>query len=147
VLRTDGSASVTNDDLPPSGVIELPGDWAGVLGADFQGRVRFTRRFHSPTGLDTAAHVWLVIDDVDWQAEVSLNDRLLGRVVCSLSTDPQQALKCPACFDIAKLLSPQNRISIIVTSPTLDAGDVPSPRPGRTGNPGGLIGLVRLEID
>src|SRR5687768_14199790 len=104
-----GSASVTNDDLPPSGVIELPGDWASAIGADFQGRVRLPRRFHRPTGLDGGSRVWLVIDDVDWQADVTLNDRPLGTVVCSQSTDPQQATKCRARFDITTLISSQNR--------------------------------------
>ena len=147
MTRADSSVSVTNDDLPPSGVIELPGDWSNALGIEFQGIVRFERRFHRPTGLEAASYVWLVIDDVDWQAEVSLNDRVLGTAICSQSSDPHQAMKCPARFDITALLSPQNWLSIVVTSPTLNDCNTPLPRPGRTGQPGGLIGLVRLEID
>jgi hypothetical protein len=145
--QPDGSTSVTNEKLPHSGVIELPADWGSVLGANFQGRVRFTRRFHRPTGLEATSRVWLVIGDVDWQAEVSLNDYVLGTAVCSQSSDTQQAIKCPARFDITTVLSPQNRLSIVVTSPTLDAGNMLLLRPGRTGQNGGLIGLVRLEID
>jgi len=147
VTRADEIAIVTNDDMPPSGIIELPADWGGALGADFQGTVRFTRRFHRPTGLEANSHVSLVIDDVDWQAEVSLNDRLLGTAVCSHSPVSQQAVKCPARLEITKLLAPQNRISIVVSSPALDGGNTPLPRPCRIGQPGGLIGLVRLEID
>jgi hypothetical protein len=147
VPLADGSSSVTNDDLPLSGVIELPADWGMALGADFQGSVKFTRRFRRPTGLDAASLVNLVIDDVDWQADVSLNDRLLRTVVCSQSSEPRQELHCPARFDISTLLVPQNRLSIVVTSPALDTRNFPLPRPGRTGQPGGLIGLVRLEID
>ena len=147
VPHTDGRVDATNDNLPPSGVIELPADWASVLGADFQGSVRFTRRFHRPTGLEASSRVTLVIEDVDWQAELLLNDRLLGTVFCSRSLDAQQAMKCPARFDISTQLTPQNQLSIVVTSPTLDAGNSPLPRPGRTDQPGGPIGLVRLEIN
>jgi hypothetical protein len=147
VTQADGSTSVTNEKLPPSGVIELPADWAGVLGADFQGRVRFTRRFHRPTGLEATSRVSLVMDDVDWQAEVALNDSVLGAVICSQSVESPIAQRCPARFDITTLLSPQNQLSIVITSPTLDAGNYPLPRPGRIGQRGGLIGLVRLEID
>jgi hypothetical protein len=129
-------------------VIRLRGPWDfQPLGAEFQGSVRFTRRFHHPTGLDATSRVALVIDDVDWQAEVSLNDCLLGTVVCSQSVESPNGQHCPARFDITTLLLPQNRLSIVVTLPTLDAGKYPSPRLGGTGQPGCLIGLVRLEID
>jgi hypothetical protein len=147
VTLPDGSAGTTNTELPPAGVIELPADWGIVLGADFQGRVRFTRRFGCPTGLDSTSCVWLVIDDVDWQAEVSLNDHSLGTAVCSQSVDSQSALKCPARFNVTSHLSPQNRLSIVVTSPILNADYVRVPRRDRIGQPGGLNGLVRLEID
>src|SRR5262245_16569533 len=73
----------TRENLPPAGTLHLPADWGGVLGAAFQGTVRFTRPFAKPTGLDSASRVWLVIDDVDWQASTVLNDRLCGEVVSS----------------------------------------------------------------
>jgi hypothetical protein len=147
VTQADGSTSMTNKKLPPSGVIDLPADWASVFGADFQGRVRFTRRFHRPTGLEASSRVRLVIDDIDWQADVALNDSVLGAVIYSQSVESPNPQRCPARFDITTLLSPQNRLSIVVTSPTLDADNILLPRPGRVGHPGGLIGLVRLEID
>ncbi len=144
---SDGRVDVKNDGLPPSGIIELPADWGKVLGAEFQGRVRFTRRFRCPTGLSPTLHVWLIIDDVDWQAEVTLNESLLGKVAHSDSPEPSQELQCPARFDITTLLSPQNKLSIVITCPGLDAENVPLQRRARSGQPGGRVGLVRLEID
>jgi hypothetical protein len=133
-------------NLPAAGTIELPADWGSAVGSDFRGWVCFRRRFHQPTGLDAASRVWLVIDDVDWQARVALNDRHLGDVLCSHAAGTL-APKCPARFDITGGLLPQNALSIIVASPLVAADGATFPRPGREQSPGGLIGLVRLEID
>jgi hypothetical protein len=138
------------DDLPAGGTLHLPADWGDVLGGDFQGVVRFTRRFHRPTGLNAASRVWLVIDDVDWHATVTLNDQLCGDVICSHSTDVSShaaSQRCPARFDVTANLLPQNILSISVSSPGLSAGGAALPRPGREGLPGGLIGLVGIEIE
>ena len=44
------------------------------------GTVRLTRRFHRPTGLDAKSRVWLVVEHVEGEAEVGLNEQVLGRV-------------------------------------------------------------------
>jgi len=141
-----GQLRGAKENVPRGGTLELPADWGGVLRCDFQGVVRFTRRFHRPTGLHAASRVWLLVDDVDWRAVVTLNERALGSVVSKLATE-SGALRCPARFDITADLLPQNLLSIDVTSPSLTANGFPLPRPGREDQPGGPIGLVRLEIE
>jgi hypothetical protein len=144
-----GHLQMVTDNLPPGGTLDLPADWGEALGRDFQGVVRFSRRFHRPTGLDAASRVWLVVEDVDSQANIELNDCFLGAVIGSGSTfGPDEMPCCPARFDITANLQPQNRLSISVTSPSLGPRDgMPLTRPGREHQPGGLIGLVRLEIE
>jgi hypothetical protein len=145
-----GGVRQTADDLLGGGTLHLPCDWGDVLGRDFQGIVRFTRRFHRPTGLGAGAHVWLVIEDVDWLATVTLNDQQCGEIVCSTSTERSKGPEiqlCPARFDVTAALLPQNTLAIVVTSPQLDVDGAALPRTGREGLSGGLIGLVRLEIE
>ena len=158
-LRADGSVSRDDTDLPSGGTIVMPGDWGAPLGGDFRGLVRFTRRFAQPTGLDAATHVWLVIENVDWQAAVALNGQPLGHVqlartppVClslapSLPPSASPPIVCPARFEIAARLRPRNVLTIDVLLPEVAAGAPPLARPGREDLPGGLIGLVRLEIE
>jgi len=158
-LRADGSVSWDDRGLPPGGSIALPADWGGVLGNDFRGLARFTRRFAQPTGLDAATRVWLVIENVDWQAAVALNGQPLGHVqlaqtppAClslapSLRSSLSPPIACPARFDITALLQPRNELTIDILLPGVAAGAPPLVRPGREDLTGGLIGLVRLEIE
>ena len=141
-LLADGSVGRDDRDLPAGGTIVMPGDWGAVLGSDFRGLVRFTRRFALPTGLDASTRVWLVIEDVDWQGTVVLNGAALGmvRFSAALATDGVSGLPCPARFDITSHLQPRNLLAIDVLKSPAAAG------PGWTTQPGGLIGLVRLEI-
>jgi Glycosyl hydrolase 2 galactose-binding domain-like len=81
------------------------------------GAVRFTRHFHRPTGLGAASRVWLVIENIDSRAAVTLNDRLLGEIE-----------DWPARFEITADLLPRNLLAIDVSSPA-------------------MLGAVRLEID
>lgn len=141
-----GHLHQTTEDLPAGGTAHLPADWGDLLGSDYQGVVRFTRRFHRPTGLDAASRVWLVIDDVDWHADVAVNEQTLGSAVCRLAAEPA-AMRCPRRFDIRAGLLPENLLSLTVSSPQLSGDSVPLPRPGREGQPGGVIGLVVLEIE
>jgi len=141
-----GHVRQSSANLPAGGTIQLPADWGELLGHDFQGLVHFTRTFHRPTGLDASSRIWLVIEDVDWHAEISLNDQALGAVVSSLAAEPV-AHCCPRPFEITSRLLPQNQLSIAVVSPQLDSNGLVLPRRGRDGRPGGLIGLVRLEIE
>jgi hypothetical protein len=137
----------TINKLPPGGVIALPADWGGVLGSDFQGTVRFLRRFNRPTGLDAASRVWLVIEEVDFQALVALNGREYGEVIAGSANSVSETRECPTRFEITADLAPHNLLSITVTCPGLGPDGLPVPRPGREGLAGGLIGLVRLEIE
>jgi hypothetical protein len=159
-LLADGSVSLDERDLPAGGTIALPADWGETLGNDFRGLVRFTRRFAQPTGLDAATRVWLVIEDVDWQGTVTLNGHWLGQVQLaqpfrapclpvspSLLPSLPSPTSCPARFDITSLLQPRNELTIDVLLPAAGAGTAPLARPGRETLPGGLIGLVRLEIE
>jgi hypothetical protein len=146
----DGSLLETADHLPPGGTLALPADWASKLGPDFWGRVRFSRVFHRPTGLDASSKVWLVVEDVDWCAHVVFNERALGDVVCRLADAPQAAgdtQRSPARWDITDRLQPENRLSVDVTCPGINANGRALPRVGRGDASGGLIGPVRLEIE
>jgi hypothetical protein len=147
---SDATLQETKANLPPGGTLVLPADWGAALGRDFWGRVRFSRVFHRPTGLDASSKVWLVVEEVDWQAGVDLNDRHLGDVLCSLagaSLHVSGVQRCPARFDITDSLQPENRLSIEVTCPGVDASGRAVSRFGRDKASGGLIGLVRLEIE
>lgn len=148
-LLADGGVQMLDRDLPAGGTLELPADWGAILGDDFRGLVRFTRRFAQPTGLDKNSRVWLVIEEVDWLGTVALNGAALGMVRFSAApaTDGVSDLACPARFDITALLQPRNELTIDVLLPAFAAGALPLSRPGREGLPGGLIGLVRLEIE
>lgn len=134
-------------DLPPCGTSHLPADWGEALGADFLGKVRFTRTFHRPTGLVARSRVWLVIEEVDWQAVVTINGRMCGELIFSAAIAPPDCQRCPARLDITSDLLAQNRLEIVVASPVLDNTGLPLGRPRRQGQPGGLIGLVRIEIE
>ena len=73
-----------------------------------EGAVRFTRRFHRPTGLDESSRVWLVIDTAGSSAAVTLNDRPLRRFN-----------DCPSRFEITAELVPQNVLIIDVSPPAI----------------------------
>ncbi len=52
-------------DASRSGVAKLPSDWGSELGTAFRGRVRYTRRFGRPDGLDPHERVCLVCEGAD----------------------------------------------------------------------------------
>jgi hypothetical protein len=116
--------------------MKLPNDWAGTLGAGFRGRVRYTRHFNRPTGLEPREKVWLVVEGADARGDVQLNGQALGEV---------RGYALPASFDFTTLIAPRNELVIDVELPPPDASDA-APRPGREDRPGGLIRDVRLEI-
>ena len=79
-------------------------------------RVRCTRHFNQPTGLDSGERVWLVVESLADQAEIRVNDI------------PVRTTRC----DITPLLAPRNKIEI----------ELPLPSDGRPpASP-----TVRLEI-
>jgi hypothetical protein len=123
-------------NLPPPGKAKLPGDWGGTLGAAFRGRVRFTRHFNRPTGLETRERVWLIVEGADARCDVQLNGRALGEV---------RGYALTAGYDITTMIESRNELAIDVELPPAGARGAP-PRSGREQKPGGLIGEVRLEI-
>jgi hypothetical protein len=159
VMQPDGSIVFSYDNLPAGGTMQVPADWGGVLGHDFRGLVRFTRHFAKPTGLDANSRVFLVVENVDWQAAVSVNIivrmdvQLTGTqpAPCYLYDHPlssaARTTPCPVRFEITEFLQPHNLLTIDVLLPRLAHGALPLHRPGRSDLPGGLIGLVKLEIE
>ena len=103
-----------------------PSLWATISGA----LSRAERRFNRPTGLEPGQPVYLVVEQVDFRGEVTLNDQCLGPV----------GLDHPLRHEIANLLIDPNRLSIEVEIP------LNCQRPGRESRGGGLLGEVRLEI-
>jgi hypothetical protein len=124
VATADGQWTLVNENLPPAGTIPMPADWSAVLGPDFRGVVRFTRRFHRPTGLSPQTSVRLIIEDVYASAVVALNGRLLDEIS---SQSPG-----PSSYEISADLQPANEVRVDVAAP-------PEEPPGR-------LGLVQLEI-
>ena len=123
-------------NLPPGGKVSVPGDWGELLGRDFIGRARYTRRFNRPTNLGPDERVWLALDGVDPQADVALNGRPIGQA---------NGYQTIARFDITAALGEHNVLAVEVCMPATSLNDEGC-RPGRAGQPGGLIGEVRLEI-
>ncbi len=124
-------------ELPAGGRTRVPGDWGELLGDDFAGRVRYTRRFNRPTNLEPDERVWLVVAAVDHQARLALN----GQPFAELSTGAAAARD-----DITPLLRLHNVLEIEVTLPAETYHDRTA-RGDRAGKPGGLVGEVRLEIE
>jgi hypothetical protein len=124
-------------DLPSTAKADVPGDWTELLGADFLGRVRYTRSFNCPTNLDPNERVWLVCDGVDGAADFSLNGTSIFTVA-----GPNQAGSC----NVTTHLRPHNLLSVEVSLlPPSHAQHVPRAT-SRAGRGGGITGEVRLEI-
>jgi hypothetical protein len=121
----------------PIGTIHIPMDWGTTLGRNFRGRVRYSRSFGKPTGLNAEDRVELVCQCVDAFGAVELNDLQLGNIPSGLAATR---------FDITQFLRPRNELVIDVELP-MAGGDLEhSNRPGREGLPGGIVGEVCLEI-
>ncbi|WP_442485225.1 glycosyl hydrolase 2 galactose-binding domain-containing protein [Aeoliella sp. SH292] len=103
---------------------QMPADWSGLLGDDFRGTVRYRRVFHEPTGLEPGQQVWLSIEGLATSATISLNGTPL----------PPHAGHEEWRHEIRELLLPNSELIIDVTHPATAEG------------PGGLTGLVQLEI-
>src|SRR4051794_4944409 len=78
VPQAEGGWTEQHADLPAAGRMHMPADWKETLGQDFRGRVRYTRHFNCPTGLEPHDRVWLVLEGVDARGEVILNSARLG---------------------------------------------------------------------
>jgi hypothetical protein len=137
-IEAGGRRRESRESLPPPGRVQLPADWGLTLGAEFRGRVRYTRRFGLPTNLEPDEEVWLVVEGVDYFGAVTLNDRSLGDVTSYLGP--------PVEFNVTPLLGERNILTLDVELPAFESGAAPPVRPGREHLPGGPIGEVRLEI-
>jgi hypothetical protein len=123
----------------PAGRIPMPADWGQPLGADFHGRVEYTRSFNRPTGLAAEQRVELVLAGLDAFGSATFNQQPLGEI------PPGGAA---ARFNIGPLLLDRNTLVVEVELPRSDErADCVTLRPaGREHLPGGLYGEVRLEI-
>ncbi|MCH5376405.1 MAG: hypothetical protein JJ992_20750 [Planctomycetes bacterium] len=135
--RADGTSEIVSGELPPAGQIQVPSDWGEVLGENFRGRVRYSRRFNRPSGMSAVRRVDLVIECVDAFGAVALNDDVLGTIPPGLHVFRS---------DLTARLKPHNRLTIDVELPECLDFSAALARRGRDGRPGGLIGEVRLEI-
>jgi hypothetical protein len=116
--------------------VDVPGDWSPVADASFRGTVQYTRTFNRPTGIEVRTRVVLCLELVDGRADVTLNGEPVG-VACWPDL--------PRRFEIKEQLAIRNELVVAVS--LLDEPE-PTPRPPSrgAGDPGGLIGDVRLEI-
>ena len=133
----DGSSEIIPGDLPAPGKTQVPSDWGEVLGADFRGRVRYSRRFNRPSGISQVRRIDLVVECVDAFGSVTLNEHPLGAIPTDLGEFRSE---------IGSLLRPYNLLVVEVELPECLDSSLPLPRAGRTDCPGGLIGEVRLEL-
>ena len=99
----------------------LPCRWADGGLLDFNGRVRFRRRFGYPGQIDAYERVWLTLAGVSDRAEVQLNGAALG----SCGGDG------PFEFEITRLLGSRNELTVDVEG---------------TAERGGLVGETALEV-
>lgn len=116
--------------------VEVPTDWGESLGLNFQGGVRYRRRFAKPTGIEPHERLWLVIEGVDACGRAALNGTALGTI---------RGYALPEAFDITPLIKPRNELLLDVFVPAAPGGP-PTLRPGREGLPGGPLGEVYLEV-
>jgi hypothetical protein len=110
--------------LPPPGKQTMPGDWSSTLGANFRGRVRYTRRFGKPGFTEPYEQLWIVCQQVHSHAQVLLNGEVLGEVLGDQ----------PGIFEVTDKLAFRNMLEMVVEHPV---GAVEA---------GGIIGDVQLEI-
>lgn len=117
--------------------VRLPDDWRDDLGPGFRGRVRYTRHFHRPSGLEPYERVWLICEGADRRTTWTLN----GLPLHSL-----QGNSALLEVEITTRLERRNELCIDVElPPPPDAGKDP-PHPEAAPLTAGVIREVRLEI-
>lgn len=122
----------------PSGKLQMPADWGSTLGQEFRGFVQYERNFGCPTALEPHESVWLVLDAIDAIGQVSLNGNFLGEVSFAAG---------PAKFEVTAHLQERNELVVDVGVPAYASVEEERLHRGdRTGQPGGVVGEVRLEI-
>jgi hypothetical protein len=113
--------------LPPPFRMTMPCRWSEGGLPDFSGRVRFRRSFGYPGRIDTHERVWLTFAGIGGEAEVRLNEHLLGRIAWTGETPVPPDIE----FEVTSLLRPRNELVIEIEG---------------TSEHGGLWGEVALEI-
>jgi hypothetical protein len=98
--------------------IRLRGPWR-CEPSDFTGRVRYRRRFGYPGRIDAYERVWLTFAGIGGEAEVQLNNHLLGLIAAASE------------FEVTPLLRPRNELVVEIEG---------------TAGQGGLWGEVALEV-
>jgi hypothetical protein len=124
-LQPDGTYRPADHGLPAAAKMTMPADWSATLGRDFIGRVRYTRSFHRPTGLDAGERVFLVVEPPRSSGVVELNRKRLGDLRWG---------GAPLRVDVTNLLGGDEELEIIVEHAAKE-------------NAGGLVGEVWLEIE
>ena len=92
-------------DRPRQGKVQMPTDWSDTLGSDFRGRVKCTRHFGLPTGLDEQSVVVMAVGTADAKCRWTLN----GEVLTPADT--------PTRFHIRDRLQPRNQLCVEITLP------------------------------
>jgi hypothetical protein len=120
--HAEGCGEADTEPLPARCRMTMPCRWGDAGLEGFAGRVRFHRHFSRPGRIDPHERVWLTFAGVEGSAEISLNERLLGRHVEAAA---------PFEFEVTPWLRLRNDLTVDVTAAT---------------DRGGLWGEVALEV-
>lgn len=104
--------------------VKMPVGWADIRKHAPSEKLRLTRHFNTPTGLEDLEQVWIVVESPGQQATVLLNGDSLGELQ---SNDPAFRR------EITPLLKERNKLEILIA-------------PGDSEAKEGPVGEVRLEI-
>jgi hypothetical protein len=140
-----GSWQQNQADLPPGGTFTAPRRWSDVLGPDFRGCVRLTRRFHRPTGLETESKLWLVVGDLIWPTEIRLGERSIAWINPGGDAGDSPS-KEPARVEIERIVASENKLTALVTAPPISAGHGTTISEA-SASPLDWLGQVWLEIE
>jgi len=137
--QPDGSIIDLPGSVPVPRTMPIPCRWDRQGLGPFHGRVRFSRHFHWPAGLDYFERLWLRFLGVDYFARVWLNGQFLGEHTGAF--DPFE-------FDVSRLVAPRNELIVDVDLPA-EENDRPSLLRASSACPpgsGGIWGEVLLEV-
>lgn len=109
-LLTDKGLMASRERIPPAGTMELPQNWQLAGLTDFNGRVRFFRRF-AYAGEHDDQRVYLGFEGIDYYAAVYLNGMEVGRHEGYFQTFSR---------DVTDLVGPDNLLEVLVDCPAED---------------------------
>lgn len=135
---TEGEADETGGT---NGRVQMPCDWRALFG-ERAGRARFTRVFHSPSGLEAGDSVRLVFAGVGGTLNAQLNGKLLVPASVDALNSVSSGLGSPVeqpriAFEITSQLRGVNRLAV----------EVEFDPQAQTESPGGLFEMVTIEIE